>query len=89
MSRSQLSASQSGDRGQQQGGVGLDLDGEQLNHIPPTVHHLLTLVTRLNLAHNSFVEVPALDGLASLQALSLAHNSIRKVSLLILPYYKK
>ena len=58
----------------------IELDGEQLNHIPTPVHPKLAAATYLNLAHNSFVEVPALGELKSLQSLNLSHNSITQVS---------
>lgn len=79
MARSQATASTAGDSGGQRSGLSVDVDGEQLNHIPPTVHHLLEAATRLNLANNCFVEVPGLNVLSNLQSLSLAHNCISQV----------
>lgn len=38
-------------------------------------------VTHLNLANNSFVEVPDLSGLTALRSLTLAQNSITQVLL--------
>lgn len=86
MSRSQATASASDDSGGQQAVFSVDLDGEQLNHIPSSVHPLLASVTRLNLANNRFVEAPILNGLTSLQSLTLAHNCISKVCVLLLCY---
>lgn len=58
----------------------LDLDGEQLNHIPSNVLQMMGDVTHLNLANNSFVDVPDLGALTSLSSLSIANNSITQVS---------
>lgn len=63
--------------------ITVNLDGEQLNHIPSSLHEMLEGVTHLNLANNSFLELPGLDGLTSLQSLSLAHNSISQVHITI------
>ena len=82
ISRSQATASTSVDSSGQQAGTRIGVDGEQLNHIPSTVHHMLMQATSLNLANNCFVVIPALEGLTNLQSISLAHNCITEVSCL-------
>lgn len=59
------------------------LDAEQLDSIPAEVTDALGSATHLYLQHNCFVDTRRLGGLPQLRFLSLAHNAITEVTIIL------